>query len=73
MYKQLFLTLFLLIFCTPSWIETLTMNDYQFLGGEFQQFGIYMVSIFKGYSQPKSGKTVLQNDINKLVGSGGGT
>ena len=41
--------------------------------GEFQQFGIYMVSIFKGYSQPKSGKTVLQNDINKLVGSGGGT
>ena len=32
-----------------------------------------MVSIFKGYSQPKSGKTVLQNDINKLVGSGGGT
>ena len=27
MYKQLFLTLFLLIFCTPSWGETLTMND----------------------------------------------
>ncbi len=27
MYKQLFLTLFLLIFCTPSWSETLTMDD----------------------------------------------